>query len=48
MPYFIMKQKKVEQNNKYCIDIDKVSLQAVQEVKCTKILHEFEPCVILK
>ena len=29
MFYFIIKQKKVEQNNKYCNDSEKVNLQAV-------------------
>ena len=29
MSYFIIRQKKVEQNSKYCIDSEKVNPQAV-------------------
>jgi len=36
MSYFIMKQSKSGQNNRYCIDSSKVNLEAVMQLDNTK------------
>ena len=37
--YFIITQNKVEKNSKYCIDSEKVKLQAILLLKYTTILR---------
>ena len=50
MSYFIIKQKKVEQNNKYCKDSAKVDLQAVLLLEKQKFeaLMKLEHYIILE